>query len=354
MVPGFRSQVAHQSDTTVLVTGGYGFIGSNLIRHIIANRPGWRVVNMDSLTYAGNPANLADIDEHPNYVFVEGDISELADAENVFDSYSPWGVINCAAESHVDRSLEDGKGFVRTNVLGTQTLLELARVRECRFLQVSTDEVYGSLGPQGKFTEEMPLSPNSPYAATKASADLLVLAAFRSYGQDVVITRSSNNYGPYQYPEKLIPLMITNSLESQPLPIYGEGTNVRDWIHVTDHCEGLVAALEKGTGGRIYNLGGDSEQANLRVVQMILGLLQQPESSIRFVPDRPGHDERYALDFQRATAELDWQPKIGFEQGLGDTVAWYVENREWWESIRSGAYRQYYAKQYDSRLKDLK
>jgi dTDP-glucose 4,6-dehydratase len=308
---------------------------------------------MDSLTYAGNPANLADLEGHPNYVFVAGDIAEPADTERVFQSFSPRGVINCAAESHVDRSLHDGKGFVRTNVLGTQTLLEFARAGECRFLQVSTDEVYGSLGPQGKFSEEMPLCPNSPYAATKASADLLVLAAFRSYGQDVVITRSSNNYGPYQYPEKLIPLMITNSLESQPLPIYGQGTNVRDWIHVTDHCEGLVAALEKGSGGRIYNLGGNSEQTNLKVVQMILGLLQQPESPIRFVQDRPGHDQRYALDFQRAQSELDWGPKIEFEQGLKDTVAWYVDNREWWESIKSGAYKQYYAKQYDSRLKDL-
>ena len=307
---------------------------------------------MDSLTYAGNPANLADLQGNPNYVLVEGDIAEAADAEMVFQTYSPWAVINCAAESHVDRSLDHGKDFVRTNVLGTQVLLELARSNGCRFLQVSTDEVYGSLGPQGKFTEEMPLSPSSPYAATKASADLLALAAFHSYGQDVVITRSSNNYGPYQYPEKLIPLMITNSLDSQPLPIYGQGTNIRDWIHVIDHCKGLVVALEKGSSGRVYNLGGDGEQTNLKVVQMILGLLQQPESLIRFVPDRPGHDGRYALDFQRAQTELGWEPKIEFEQGLRDTVAWYVDNREWWESIKSGAYREYYANQYDSRLKD--
>jgi dTDP-glucose 4,6-dehydratase len=344
--------VTHQPEATVLVTGGCGFIGSNLIRHIIAYRPGWRVVNMDSLTYAGNPANLADLQGTPNYVLVEGDIAEAADAEMVFQTYSPWAVINCAAESHVDRSLDHGKDFVRTNVLGTQVLLELARSNDCRFLQVSTDEVYGSLGPQGKFTEDMPLCPSSPYAATKASADLLVLAAFHSYGQDVVITRSSNNYGPYQYPEKLIPLMITNSLDSLPLPIYGQGSNVRDWIHVADHCEGLVAALEEGKSGRVYNLGGDGEETNLKVVQMILGLLQKPESLIRFVSDRPGHDGRYALDFRRAQTELKWEPNTGFERGLRDTVTWYVENREWWESIKIGAYRQYYAHHYDSRLKD--
>jgi dTDP-glucose 4,6-dehydratase len=212
--------------------------------------------------------------------------------------------------------------------------------------------VYGSLGPEGKFSEDMPLCPSSPYAATKASADLLVLAAFHSYSQDVVITRSSNNYGPYQYPEKLIPLMITNSLESQPLPVYGQGTNVRDWIHVTDHCKGLLAALDKGRKGRIYNFGGASEETNLRVVQMILADLQQPESLIRFVPDRPGHDLRYALDFRRAQAELNWRPEIDFDQGLRDTVAWYVENREWWVSIKSGEYREYYAKQYDAGLGD--
>ncbi len=309
---------------------------------------------MDSLTYAGNPANLSDIQGHPRYVFLEGDIAEVADVENAFQSYSPWGVINCAAESHVDRSLDDGKGFVRTNVLGTQVLLELARTEGCRFLQVSTDEVYGSLGPQGKFSEDMPLSPSSPYAATKAAADLLVLAGYHSYGQDVVITRSSNNYGPYQHPEKLIPLMITNSLESKPLPVYGQGANVREWVHVTDHCSGLVAALENGSSGQIYNLGGDSEHTNLKVVQMILDLLQQSESLIRFVSDRPGHDERYALDYHRAQSELNWEPKIGFEEGLRDTVAWYVENRSWWETIKSGSYLQHYAKLYDSRLGDLK
>jgi dTDP-glucose 4,6-dehydratase len=285
-------------------------------------------------------------------VFIQGDIAEFADTERVFQSYAPWAVINCAAETHVDRSLDDAKGFVRTNVLGPQVLLELARAWGCRFLQVSTDEVYGSLGPTGKFSEDMPLCPSSPYAATKAAADLLVLAAFHSHGQDVVITRSSNNYGPYQYPEKLIPLMITNTLESQPLPLYGQGTNVRDWIHVADHCKGLLAALDKGKMGGVYNFGGGNEKTNLRVVQMILADLQQPQSLIRFVPDRSGHDLRYALDFGLAEAELDWRPEIDFEPGLRDTVAWYVENRNWWESIKSGAYRQYYTKQYDARLKD--
>ena len=343
-----------KGDATILVTGGCGFIGSNLIRHIIASRLGWRVVNVDSLTYAGNPLNLADLDGNPRYRFEQVDIAEYADVARVFQEHAPSAVINCAAETHVDRSLDDGKDFVRTNVLGTQVLLELARTQGCRFLQVSTDEVYGSLGLTGKFTEDTPLSPNSPYAATKAAADLLVLAAFHSYGQDIVITRSSNNYGPYQYPEKLIPLMITNSLESQPLPVYGQGTNVRDWIHVTDHCKALLAAVEKGGKGRVYNIGGASEETNLRVVQMILDNLEKPESLIRFVPDRPGHDLRYAIDFQRAQAELDWEPDITFAQGLRDTVTWYVENREWWEGIKSGAFRRFYAKQYDARLKDYR
>lgn len=341
-----------QTNTTVLVTGGCGFIGSNLVRHIISSRPTWRVVNLDSLTYAGNPANLAEFEGNPSYVFIQGDIADFAKMERVFKSYAPSAVINCAAETHVDRSLEDGKGFVRSNVLGTQVLLELARACECRFLQVSTDEVYGSLGPTGKFSEDMPLRPSSPYAATKAAADLLVLAAFHSYGQDVVITRSSNNYGPYQYPEKLISLMITNALDSQPLPVYGQGKNVRDWIHVTDHCKGLLAALDKAKIGRVYNFGGASEETNLRVVQMILAALQRTESLIRFVPDRPGHDLRYALDFRRAQEELDWKPDINFEQGLRDTVAWYVDNREWWEPLKSGAYRQFYARQYDARLRE--
>ena len=342
-----------RDDTTVLVTGGCGFIGSNLVRHIISSRPGWRVVNVDSLTYAGNPMNLADLERNPRYVFEKVDIAEFAAIENVFQTYTPSAVINCAAETHVDRSLDDGKSFVRTNVLGTQVLLELARANESRFLQVSTDEVYGSLGPTGEFGEDSPLSPNSPYAASKAAADLLVLAAFRSNRQDVVITRCSNNYGPYQYPEKLIPLMITNSLESQPLPVYGRGVNVRDWIHVTDHCRALLAALDNGKPGRVYNFGGASEETNLHVVQMILANLKQPESLIRFVPDRPGHDLRYAMDFRRARAELGWRPEIKFEQGLRDTVAWYVENREWWEEIKSGAFQRYYANQYDARLKDL-
>lgn len=343
----------HKDDTTVLVTGGCGFIGSNLVRHIITSRPRWRVVNVDSLTYAGNPMNLADLERNPGYVFEQVDIAEFADVEKVFQTYEPSAVINCAAETHVDRSLGNGKDFVRTNVLGTQVLVELAQTSRCRLVQVSTDEVYGSLGPTGRFSEDSPLSPNSPYAASKAAADLLVLAASRSSNQDVVITRCSNNYGPYQYPEKLIPLMITNSLESQPLPVYGQGVNVRDWIHVTDHCKALLAALGNGKAGRVYNFGGASEETNLRVVQMILSNLDQPESLIRFVSDRPGHDLRYAMDFRRAQAELGWEPEIDFEQGLKDTVAWYVENREWWEAIKSGSFQQYYANQYDAQLKDL-
>ena len=340
-----------QPNTTVLVTGGCGFIGSNLVRHLLASRPEWRIVNVDLLTYAGNPANLADVQEDPRYLHVRHDIAEFTGMERVFKSYAPRAVINCAAETHVDRSLENGMSFVRTNVLGTQVLLELARSHGSRFVQVSTDEVYGSLGPTGKFHEGMPLCPSSPYAASKAAADMLVLAAFHSYGQEVVITRSSNNYGPFQYPEKLIPLMVTNALDLQPLPVYGRGDNVRDWIHVSDHSRGLLATLEKGEAGGVYNFGGASEETNISVVKMILSILGRPESLIKFVLDRPGHDLRYAMDFRRAEEDLDWKPEVPFEEGLRDTVKWYVENQEWWGPIKSGTYQEYYARQYTARLR---
>ena len=341
-----------QADTTLLVTGGCGFIGTNLIRHLLDSRPRCRVINLDCLSYAGNPNNLADLEENKNYVFVKCDIAKFSDVESVFQRYSPAAVINCAAESHVDRSLNDCKAFVTTNVLGTQVLLELARNQGCRLVQISTDEVYGSLGPAGKFSEDTPLSPNSPYAATKAAADLMALAAFNSFGQDVVITRSSNNYGPYQYPEKLIPLMITNAIDSCRLPIYGQGSNVRDWIHVSDHCKGILAVLENGSAGSVYNLGGGREETNLDVVRMILSILNKPESLIEFVTDRPGHDLRYAMDFKRAQRDLDWSPEMDFEPGLCDTVGWYLENTEWWRPIKNGTYRDYYAEQYGTQLRD--
>lgn len=343
-----------QADTTLLVTGGCGFIGTNLIRYILSSRPRCRVINLDCLSYAGNLNNLTDLEGSKNYVFVKCDISKFSEVASVFQRYSPAAVINCAAESHVDRSLNDSKSFVTSNVLGTQVLLELARDQGCRLVQISTDEVYGSLGPAGKFSEDSPLSPNSPYAATKAAADLMALAAFNSFGQDVVITRSSNNYGPYQYPEKLIPLMITNAIDSCRMPIYGQGSNIRDWIHVSDHCKGILAVLENGSAGSIYNLGGGREETNLDVVRMILSLLNKPESLIEFVTDRPGHDLRYAMDFKRAQNDLRWSPKIDFEPGLSDTVKWYQENAEWWRPIKNGTYRDYYAEQYATRLKDQK
>lgn len=338
---------------TVLVTGGCGFIGSNLIRFLLSCRPGWKMVNVDLLTYAGNEANLADIGREPRYVFVKQDIAEFTTMRDVFESYNPWAVINCAAETHVDRSLQNGVDFVKTNVLGTEVLLELARIYKSRFVQVSSDEVYGSLGPTGRFEEDMPLKPSSPYAASKAAADLLSLAAFHSCEQEVVITRCSNNYGPFQHPEKLISLMITNALDHEELPVYGRGDNVRDWIHVGDHCKGLLAALEKGKSGRVYNFGGASERTNDMVVRMVLSILGRPESLIRYVSDRPGHDLRYAMDFRRAQQELGWKPEIPFEDGLRHTVQWYIENEDWWRPIKRGVYREYYEKQYGARLRGV-
>lgn len=335
---------------TILVTGGAGFIGSNFIYYLLRERPQVRVINFDKLTYAGNLANLRGVENHPSYRFVKGDIADPQAVEEVV-SQGVEAIVNFAAESHVDRSIEAAGEFVRTNVLGTQVLLEAARRHGVRrFLQVSTDEVYGSLGPEGYFTEETPLSPNSPYSATKAGADLLVRAYHHTYGLDTVITRCSNNYGPYQFPEKLIPLMITNALEDKLLPVYGDGLNVRDWIYVEDHCRAIDLVLHQGRPGEIYNIGGHSERTNLEVVKSILRLLGKPESLIRFVADRPGHDRRYAIDSSKIERELGWRPRVTFEEGLRLTVAWYLEHREWWQEIKSGAYRDYYEKMYRQRL----
>ncbi len=330
----------------VLVTGGCGFIGSNLVRWLLRERPGWRVANLDKLTYAGNAESLADLGAEPRYRFVKGDICDGELVRRIFAEERFAAVMHLAAESHVDRSILAPDVFVETNVGGTQVLLEAARGAGARFLHVSTDEVYGSLGSTGLFTEETPLAPSSPYSASKAGSDLLALAYARTFGLPVVVTRCCNNYGPYQFPEKLIPLMIVNALRDRPLPVYGDGLNVRDWIHVEDHCAGLVAALERGRPGEVYNLGASGERQNLDIVHDILDLLGKPRSLVKFVADRPGHDRRYAIDPSKARRELGWQASRRFGEGLAATLAWYRENRGWWERILSGEYRDWYQRQY--------
>jgi len=335
----------------VLVTGGCGFIGSNLVKYLRHHRPAWRVINLDKLTYAGNLQNLADLEEDPEHRFVRADITDRDAVQHLIRSHSIEAIFHLAAESHVDRSILGPEVFIQTNVIGTQVLLEACQQNAVkRFVMVSTDEVYGSLGPTGRFTEASPLAPSSPYSASKASADLLALAYHRTFGTDVVVTRCSNNYGPYQFPEKLIPLMIVNALHDEPLPVYGDGGNVRDWLNVADHCQALVLALEKGRAGEVYNIGGGAEMRNIDIVKRVLHLLNKPEELIRFVKDRPGHDRRYAIDASKAKAELGWSPAHTFEQGLAETVRWYVDNRSWWKDVISGAYRDYYEKQYRARL----
>jgi len=333
---------------SILVTGGAGFIGSNFVQLLLGQRKDWQVVNLDLLTYAGNLENLSAIEKDPRYAFVQGDICEPADVARAFATCrTPVSVVHFAAESHVDRSIQSGLPFVRTNVLGTQVLLDEARARKIeRFVHVSTDEVYGSLGESGKFTEDTPLAPNSPYSASKAASDLLVRAAFHTHAFPGLITRCSNNYGPYQFPEKLIPLMIANAGEDQALPVYGDGLNVRDWLYVEDHCEALLAVLERGRAGEVYNIGGNNEYPNLAIVRLILSTLQKSETLIRYVKDRPGHDRRYAIDAGKIRRELGWEPRFRFEQALPRTIQWYQANSLWLQRVRSGAYRDYYARQY--------
>lgn len=321
----------------LLVTGGCGFIGSNFIRLLLTKRPDWTIHNVDVLTYAGNPANLEGFVEPfgNRYVFHKADIADPNAMERVFSEGHFDAVVNFAAESHVDRSITGPLAFIQTNVAGTGVLLDTARKHKVqRFLQISTDEVYGSLGATGRFTETSPLQPSSPYSASKTSADLLALAHFHTFKQDVVVTRCSNNYGPYQFPEKLIPLMITNALGDIPLPVYGDGLNVRDWIHVQDHNEAALAVLEKGRAGEVYNIGGDGELTNIEVVKMILAELKKPESLIRYVTDRPGHDRRYAIDSSKTQSELGWKSQYRPDQGIRETIRWYVENRPWWEPLK--------------------
>jgi dTDP-glucose 4,6-dehydratase len=334
----------------VLVTGGSGFIGSNLVRLLVAERPEWRIVNLDKLTYAGNPENLADLEGHPRYRFARGDVCNGELVADLFKTERIEGVMHLAAESHVDRSILAPSVFIETNVRGTQVLLEAAREFGVkRFLHVSTDEVYGSLGPTGFFTEETPLAPSSPYSASKASSDLLALAYARTFDMPVTVSRCSNNYGPYQFPEKLIPLMIANALRDLPLPVYGDGLNVRDWIHVEDHARALLAAFETGADGETYNFGASSERHNIQIVEQVLELLGKPRSLIKYVKDRPGHDRRYAIDASKAKAKLGWAPRRRFEDALAATVRWYVDHRTWWERIISGEYLKYYERQYGKR-----
>jgi dTDP-glucose 4,6-dehydratase len=320
----------------ILVTGGAGFIGSNFTRLVLDERPDDAVTVLDALTYAGNYETLRPLELHPRFRFVHGDIRDAALVDSLAGSHD--AIVHFAAESHVDRSITDPGVFVRTNVEGTVVLLEAAhRHGHGRYVQVSTDEVYGSLGPTGAFTEETPLAPNSPYAASKAAADMMVRAWHETFGLPAVITRCSNNYGPYHFPEKLIPLFITNAMHDEPLPVYGDGLYVRDWLHVSDHCRAIARVLDAGRPGEVYNVGGNNEHTNLAITAMILRALGKPETLLRHVQDRPGHDRRYAIDAAKLQRELGWQPRYDFETGLAETIAWYQEHRAWWEPLRARA-----------------
>lgn len=333
----------------LVVTGGLGFIGSNFVRHVLEVRPGWSVVNLDLCTYAGNPANLADLEGHAGYRYVRGDVADRAAVAGALEGGCD-AAVHFAAESHVDRSILSAEPFVRTNVVGTLVLLDAVRAVGGRMVHVSTDEVYGALGPgDPPFSEATPLDPTSPYAASKAAADHLVLAYARTYGMDVVVTRCSNNYGPYQFPEKLIPLMITNALDGLPLPVYGDGLQVRDWIHVADHCAGVLAALERGRAGMVYNFGGRSERTNLAIVGRILALTGAPAALLTHVTDRPAHDRRYAVDPAKAERDLGWRATHDLDRGLERTVAWYREHEPWWRAVKDGSYRTFYRSWYEER-----
>jgi len=348
---------------TLLITGGAGFIGSNFIHYYLAKHRDCRLINLDKLTYAGNLENLQGIDGDPRYHFIHGDICDKDIVENIFRETEPEWAVNFAAESHVDRSIKEPETFIKTNVFGTFNLLDISRhhwgnvdgfKEHVKFLQVSTDEVYGSLGPTGFFTEETPLDPHSPYSASKAGADLLVKSYFDTYGMPVNITRCSNNYGPYQFPEKLIPLMINNALEKKSLPVYGDGMNIRDWLYVEDHCQAIDMVLRYGTPGEVYNIGGHNERPNIQIVRTILAYLHEhvdqsiDEGLIKFVEDRKGHDRRYGIDPAKIRRELGWQPETTFEDGIIKTIRWYLDNKKWLNSVTSGEYQQYYRRMYGS------
>lgn len=352
----------------VLITGGAGFIGSNFVRHMVRSYPGYGIVNLDKLTYAGNLENLKEVETQPNYTFIKGDVGDAPLLERVFSEHAIDSVVHLAAESHVDRSILGPEEFLRTNVMGTFTLLEAARAAwkggsgggggagdKGPVINVSTDEVYGSLPETGRFTEESPYAPNSPYASSKAASDHLARAYHHTYGLPAITTNSSNNYGPFQFPEKLIPLIILNALEGKALPIYGDGRNVRDWLHVTDHSEALDVVLHEGRPGETYNIGSDNEWMNIDIVKHICSILDElaptsppaPHASlIEFVTDRPGHDRRYAIDSSKIKRELGWEPRRTFDEGLRETVEWYIDKREWCENVRKGGYMEYYERNY--------
>lgn len=346
---------------TILVTGGAGFIGSNFIAYLLRQHPADIIVNLDALTYAGNLENLKEVENNPRYSFVKGDIRDRDLVHDMFAEHHFTHVVNFAAESHVDRSIVDPELFLTTNIIGTEVLLDEAKKswklhpddkynkdyqEGVRFHQVSTDEVYGALGKEGLFTETMPLLPNSPYSASKASADLIVRAYHETYGLPVTISRCANNYGPFQFPEKLIPLMINNCLKGKSLPVYGDGMQIRDWLHVIDHCSAIDTILDRGTIGEIYNIGGNNEKANIEIVKLIIKTVGKSEDLITYVKDRPGHDRRYAIDNTKITSQLGWKPSYTFEQGMKETIQWYLDNQQWIERVVSGDYQGYYEKMY--------
>lgn len=348
---------------TILVTGGAGFIGSNFVKYMLTKYQDYKIINVDALTYAGNLENLKDVKDNSKHIFIRADIRDRKSIEEIFSLYEIDYVVNFAAESHVDRSIEEPEIFLTTNVIGTQILLDVAKKywkvnpnnKYCmkyrdgvKFLQVSTDEVYGTLGEIGKFVETMPLMPNSPYSASKASADLIVRAYHKTFGMPINITRCSNNYGPYQFPEKLIPLMIINCLRNKELPVYGDGMQIRDWLHVYDHCSAIDIVLHKGVNGEIYNIGGNNEKTNIEIVRLIVKTLGRSENLIKFVKDRPGHDRRYAIDNTKITTQLGWKPSYTFERGIKETIDWYLNNQTWIDNIVSGEYMKYYERMYYS------
>lgn len=347
----------------ILVTGGAGFIGSNFIKYMLDNHP-YFIINIDALTYAGNLENLRDVEGHQRYAFVKGDIRNRKLLEELFQEYQIDTVVNFAAESHVDRSIEEPEVFLSTNILGTQALLDTCKKywklnlddkyckkfkESVKYLQVSTDEVYGTLGAEGLFTETTPLAPNSPYSASKASADMIVRAYYETFGLPMNITRCSNNYGPYQFPEKLIPLMIHSCLEEKPLPVYGDGKQIRDWLYVEDHCRAIDTVLHQGRKGEIYNIGGNNEKTNIEIIKLILEELKKPETLITYVKDRLGHDRRYAIDNSKITRELQWKPQYQFEEGIRQTIKWYIEHLDWMDRIIDGDYKVYYEQMYSTR-----